>query len=92
MVTSKVYLTAFDLLEKKMNRDISNKGISAESMQGFNHILCGMMRDAFIDGLNGNQAPSIISELRATEKPFMKATAAVIEYSYNTGIEQGGKK
>ena len=78
--TLEQYTKAVDLLEQMLNGETADK-----TTQGFNHVICGFMKTAFADGINGKTAPDVISAMRATGKPFLKATAAVIENSYRDG-------
>lgn len=80
--TLEQYTKAVDLLEQMLNGETADK-----TTQGFNHVICGFMKTAFADGINGKTAPDVISAMRATRKPFLKATAAVIENSYKDGLE-----
>ena len=79
------YTKAVDLLEQMLNRETADK-----TTQGFNHVICGFMKTAFADGINGKTAPDVIEVLKATKKPLMKALAAVIENAYTDGLMARG--
>lgn len=85
--TIQQYTKAVDLLEQMLNRDNADR-----NTQGFNHAICGFMKSAFADGINGKTAPGVIESLNATGKPFLRATAAVIEKSYNDGLKAREKR
>lgn len=79
------YTKAVDLLEQMLNGETADK-----TTQGFNHVICGFMKTAFADGINGKTAPDVIEVLKATKKPLLKALAVVIENAYIDGLKARG--
>lgn len=83
-----LYNSAVDILEEMLkdqwHKDHSST-VTVKNIDGFIHCVCGYMKTAYEKGMNGDTAPDVISAMRATSEPFMKATAAVIENAYITG-------
>lgn len=83
-----LYNSAVDILEEMLkdqwHKDHSST-VTVNTLDEFIHCICGYMKTAYRSGLNGDTAPDVISAMRATSEPFMKATAAVIENAYITG-------
>lgn len=84
------YNKAIDALEQMLNQNSKNTKVSDKAMRGFHHILCESMKDAYADGMDGKTEPEIIKELRNTNTPFMKATAAVLLMAYADGSKARG--
>lgn len=86
--TQELYNSAVDILEEMLkdqwHKDHSST-VTVKNIDGFIHCVCGYMKTAYEKGMNGDTAPDVISAMRATSEPFMKATAAVIENAYITG-------
>ena len=83
-----LYNSAVDILEEMLQTEWSDSEsivIGKDQIDGFIHCICGYMKTAYEKGMNGDTAPDVISAMRATSEPFMKATAAVIENAYITG-------
>lgn len=91
--TQEQYNRAVDILEEMLQkewRDTDYTVVERGQVDGFIHCICGYMKMAFEQGLNQDHKPNVISAMRATHEPFLKATAAVIESAYTTGTEARG--
>lgn len=82
------YNAAIDLYEKMLkhdSRNMNDTAIGKRARADFMHCVCGLMKSAFADGMDGKGEPYYIAELKATESQIMRYTAAVLLDSYKDG-------